>query len=61
MPAFQAIGSVVHVSKIICIISNHQSCFFFIVIFFKAFGSISMMLESSFHAVHSSFQVETMK
>jgi len=33
MPAFQAIGSVVH-----------------------AFGSISMMLESSFHAVHSSFQ-----
>jgi len=33
LPAFQAIGSVVH-----------------------AFGSISMMLESSFHAVHSSFQ-----
>ena len=35
--------------------------FFFIVINFKAFGSISMMLESSFHAVHSSFQVKTMK
>ena len=35
--------------------------FFIVAIFFKAFGSISMMLESSFHAVHSSFQVETLK